>query len=229
MLRYRKVDSGEEKECEKSLAHFSLSYRSGTVARISRGYRKDSPGGRVMQAGISVLPFGGKPIYPQLCPFAIFFAFVSIPKPRACSGWGRLPGPKNRDSPHFEIIFRTPRPSTPLCRPDWFRLPAAPTRLAAAELICAAACFRTGAASSGSRSAVTSATGGVSAIVQPSSTVAAACSVVFCVSILGPHQALLALAPSANRQSSKPAKCTSPLTRKGPQTSYTNQEGRTEV
>ncbi len=228
MLRYRKVDSGEEKECEKSLAHFSLSYRSGTVARISRGYRKDSPGGRVMQAGISVLPFGCKPIYPQLCPFAIFFAFVSIPKPRACPA-GPPPGPKNRDSPHFEILFRTPRPSTPLCRPDWFRLPAAPTRLAAAELICAAACFRTGAASSGSRSAVTSATGGVSAIVQPSSTVAAACSVVFCVSILGPHQALLALAPSANRQSIGPTQYTPPLTRNRSNSSYTNQDSQTEL
>jgi hypothetical protein len=47
--------------------------------------------------------------------------------------------------PDLESISRTPPPSTPLRRPDWFRLAAAPTRLAAANPPSAAACFRTSA------------------------------------------------------------------------------------
>jgi hypothetical protein len=46
--------------------------------------------------------------------------------------------------------FSRPRPSTlPRCS-RWFRLPAEPTRLKAAELPCAAACLQTGSESGGS-------------------------------------------------------------------------------
>ena len=67
----------------------------------------------------------------HLPPLAIFFALVPRPKTRSCA-YRPLPGPKSHDLPHFAAISRTPLRQLPQ-RPDWFRLPAAPIRLAAAK------------------------------------------------------------------------------------------------
>src|ERR1035437_818218 len=65
------------------------------------------------------------------------------------TGKGRLRDTKPGFAP-FRSDFSDTTPSTPLRRPDWFRLAAAPIRPAAAKPESAAACLRTGAASDGS-------------------------------------------------------------------------------
>jgi len=74
--------------------------------------------------GISILPSRLRTNLLLLPPFAIFLAFVPTPKPRACPA-GRLRDKRPRSSPFRNTCSNT-SPSTRLCRPDLFRLPAAP-------------------------------------------------------------------------------------------------------
>jgi len=87
-------------------------------------------------------------LYTPICLHRRSFCIRFHPKDQGVFGRA-FAGTKNQDLFHFEALFRTPPPSTPRCRPDWFCLAAAPIRLAAANPPCAAACFRTSAALDG--------------------------------------------------------------------------------
>src|ERR1035441_3178634 len=86
-------------------------------------------------------------VLPAACAGSVFSS-VSIPKTRVCPA-RPLPGLISHHLPNFEDLFRTSPPSTPIRRPDWFRLAGASTQLAAVKPLPAATCLRTGAASDG--------------------------------------------------------------------------------
>jgi hypothetical protein len=90
---------------------------------------------------------GHGPIYPPVPPLAIFLHPFSTQSPGSAR-LGRLRDPKGMICPISKHSFGHFSPNL-LRRPDWFRIPAALTRLAAPEPPCAVACFRTGATSDG--------------------------------------------------------------------------------
>jgi len=120
-----------------------------------------------LRPGISILPFGCKPIYPHLSPLAIFFASASIPNPREGPELAlakRIPYRTGVIAKGICILRARPpgwaasgTKKTIICpiskhsfghfslnllhRSDWFRLPATPTQLVAAMPPSAAACL----------------------------------------------------------------------------------------
>ena len=102
--------------------------------------------------------FPAMTVYFRLPLLRSFSVFLPEPKNQTRPA-GPLPEPQSHGLPDFESISRTPPPSTPLCRPDWIRLAAAPIRPAAAKPESAAACWQTAAASDGSLPTIASRSG----------------------------------------------------------------------